>query len=1096
MRIVTLVLTFGLLLAVLAPASAQAEGAAARSLAPPPPDQGTGSSIWPGQTFRFEHLGIQDGLSQSTVTAILQDRRGFLWFGTEDGLNHYDGYTFKVFKPNPDDPFSISERWINALYEDRAGNLWIGTRLGGLNRYDPKQGRFTRYLHDSTDPNSLSSNTVNAIYEDANGILWVGTEAGLDWLDPATGAITHIRSDPEDESALVGRVIKAIHGDKRGFIWVGTQDAGLNRYSPETRAFVRYQYNQSRKNRICSSSVDAIVETLDGLLWLASPGGLTRFNPGNEFATCYRNDPQDPDTISSNTIETLFVDHTGHLWVGTARGLDQYVGSSNTFIHFTHNPAIPDSLSAETVYSIYEDRGGVLWVGVYGGGVNKHDQTQERFAYFRHDPDNPDSLSDSFVMPIHVDREGHVWVGTYGGGLNRFDPVTGVFTRFVNRPSDPTSLPSNYVWSIYSDSQGFLWVGTSKGLSRMDPQTGLFTAYAYASESSEATAPGAVLAMTEDLDGNLWLGTRDGVGRFDRDLGLFLPEEFKSPTAPAAGYRVVSLFTDKDGILWIGTMENGLYRYDIKRRELKEYRSGTEPGSLSHDSVFAITQDDKQTIWVATGGGGLNRYDPLTNSFKAYTEKEGLANNVVYGILKDYSGNLWLSTNYGISRFNPYTETFRNYTVSDGLGNMEFNMGAFAKSPSGAMYFGSINGLNAFYPDHILDNTYVPPVALTSLTHEGKPLAPDTTPETTGEIVLRPPQNSFEFEFSALSFTATNRNQYAYKLEGWDQDWYYLGNKRNGRYTNLPGGAYTLRLKASNSDGVWNEDSLAIPVTVIPPFWQTWWFRVSLGFGLALLALAGYGVRIRQMKNRNVELEALVRARTTEIEKLFEQTKELAVVEERNRLARDLHDSAKQKAFAALAQLGTVHSLALESPAARKHLKEAENLVAEVIQELTFLIQEMYPISLMENGLPATIREYVFEWENRNSIQADVNITSPRALDLKLEQAIYRVIQEALANVARHSRAERVNVELDYGPDRLVVVVTDDGCGFDGRTRPPGLGLRSIRERIQSVSGWVRIESVPGRGTRLTVEVPLDASVEVEVEKESIHEEVHLHPDR
>jgi ligand-binding sensor domain-containing protein/signal transduction histidine kinase len=1079
------------LLASLAPQFASA-GRAAGLFVPPPPDQGAPIMTWPGQTFRFEHLGLEEGLSQSTVMAILQDKQGFLWFGTEDGLNRYDGYTFKVFRPDPDDLYSISDRWINSLYEDRDGHLWIGTQLGGLNRYDAQTGHFMHFRHDPSDPASLASNAVHALFQAPDGNLWVGTDDGLDWLDPVSGAITHVRIVTEEGVSLSGEAIQVIFGDSRGNIWIGTFDEGAILYEPSSHTFSRFGNTELSKNRLCGASVTAIAETFDGMMWVATLNGLTRVYPNTGLVVCHRNNPADSKTISSNAVEALYVDLAGDLWVGTDRGLDQYQTVSNTFLHLVHSPAISDSLSTETIYSIYEDRGGVLWVGTYGGGINKHEQTQDRFAYFRHDPDNSNSLSDNFVFPIHADKEGRVWVGTYGGGLNRFDPATGLFTRFSNNPSNPRTLPSNYIWSIFTDSKGTLWVGTSRGLSRLDASIGAFTNFLYDPANAEESGPNVVYAMAEGADGVLWLGTRDGVGRFDRVQGIFLPEAFPNLSNEDSIGRVMSLHISPAGELWFGTAENGLFRYDIKRRAIKQYRADPETaGSLGHDSVFAIYQDTQGTLWVATGGGGLNRYDSAADTFRAFTDEDGLPNNVVYGILEDDLGRLWLSTNYGVSRFDPLTQTFRNYSVSDGLGSMEFNLNAYAKAPNGAMYFGSIHGLNAFYPNQILDIAYTPPVALTSLTYEGKPLPSETTPETAASIVLRYPQNSFEFEFAALGYTATARNQYAYKLEGFDNDWYFLGNKRIGRYTNLPGGSYTLLLKAANSDGVWNEHYLSIPVTVVPPFWLTWWFRVLLGLGGVAAAVAGYRWRVRQIENRNAELEALVRARTAEIQGLFEQTKELAVIEERNRLALELHDSAKQKAFAALAQLGAAQGLSKSSPAARKHLSEAETLVAEVIQELTFLIQEMYPAALMEKGLPATVREYVFEWENRTGIQANVIIEEPRPLNLKVEQAVYRIIQESLANVARHSRARLVEIELFYRPGCLYVAIVDDGCGFDVSRKLVGLGLRSMRERVQSVGGQIIVESEPGNGTRVTAQVPLSAGPFVL--QKGFHEESRLH---
>jgi ligand-binding sensor domain-containing protein/signal transduction histidine kinase len=1076
-------------------AAAPAGAGAIPVAAPPPPEQGLNPSLWPGQTLQFEHITLEDGLSQSSVLSILQDHHGFMWFGTEDGLNRYDGYAFKIFKPNPEDPFGINDRWINTLYEDRSGYLWIGTRLGGLNRYDPQTGRFIHYLHDPADPNSLVSNNIRAIYQDALGILWVGTESGLDWLDPATGEITHIRSVLDDETTIGSNRINVIFGSSSGYIFVGTADNGISRYLPRKQSFRRFTYNERRTEQLCSSSIEGITESFDGNLWLATPNGLTRLNPYSGVGFCFQNDPAQPDSLGDNSVNAVFVDRLDRLWVGTASGLDYFRSDTNTFGHLERNPMAPDSLSAETIYSIYEDRGEVLWVGTYGGGLNKHDQTQQRFAHFRHDPNNPSSLSDNIVFPIRVDSEGRVWVGTSGGGLNLFDPATGLFTRYVNDPLNPASLPNNRIWSIYNDSQENLWIGAGDGLSRLDPQTGQFTNYDRDPADPEDMGPETVYAMTEDGAGSLWLGTRSGIGRFNRELGIFLPEEFDASVVPGSSDRITSLWYDGAGNLWFGTLESGLYRYNLTHHELKNFSTASAPpNGLGYNTVLAITQDATGMLWIATGGGGLARYNSTTETFKVYTEKDGLPNNVIYGILEDDLGRLWMSTNYGLARFDPRTETFRNYTTNDGLGNMEFNMDAFARAPDGAMYFGSINGLNAFYPDHIIDNDYAPPIIITSLTYEGKSVSSESTPETVREIVLNPPQNSFEFEFVGLSFTATRRNRYAYMLEGFDKDWYNLGNKRTGRYTNLPSGKYTLLLKASNSDGVWSKTPLEIPVTVIPPVWEAAWFRLMLGMGAVLLIILSYRLRMRQVEGRNRDLEALVRARTAEIEKLFEKTKELAVIEERNRLARDLHDSAKQKAFAALAQLGTVQEIGMDASTARRHLVEAENLVAEVIQELTFLIQEIYPIALKEYGLPATVREYIYEWENRNGIPADVEILSPRTLELKREQAIYRIIQEALANVARHSKATHVAVNLNYTDNRVIIEITDNGRGFDIKSKLTGLGLRSIRERAQSVGGKARIESEPGQGTRVRVEVPFDA--QTKLEKEPYNEEIHLHPDR
>jgi signal transduction histidine kinase len=435
---------------------------------------------------------------------------------------------------------------------------------------------------------------------------------------------------------------------------------------------------------------------------------------------------------------------------------------------------------------------------------------------------------------------------------------------------------------------------------------------------------------------------------------------------------------------------------------------------------------------------------------------------------------MWLTTNFGLSRFNTRTETFQNYTTSDGLQSNEFNSNACARSPNGDVYVGGTLGVNLFSPSKIQTSGYVPSIVLTSLTQNENPIESTVSVENIQEITLKWPKNSFEFEFTSLSFAEPKKNEYAYLLEGFDKNWNEIGNKHEGRYTNLPGGEYNLRLKGSNNDGLWNEAGTTVKIIVIPPFWQTWWFSILAGAIVIAGVWGGYRLRIRSIESRRQELERQVLERTREIEQLFEQMKELAIVEERNRLARELHDSAKQKAFAALAQIGAANGLIQRNvKAAQTHINEAENLVHDVIQELTFLIQEMYPLALKEKGLILTMREYVFEWENRNDIRIGLHVEGKQQLSLKVEQALYRITQESLANVARHSHASQVSIALLYEPGKVGLIIEDDGCGFNMVQKPKGVGLRSIKERAESVGGELIIESNPNKGTRIEVIIPI-----------------------
>jgi ligand-binding sensor domain-containing protein/signal transduction histidine kinase len=1186
--------------------------------------------------LRFDHISIEQGLSQSSVRVILQDSIGFLWFGTEDGLNRYDGYTFKTFKPDPDNPNSLSDRFITSIVEDAEGYLWIGTRQGGLNRYDPRTEQFEQHRHDDENTSSLSDDYINVLYTDANSNLWIGTQRGLDLLDRESGTFTRFSYNPSEQDSLSGRSITAIYEDSRGRLWIGTSSGGLNLFDTQSKKFTPYQNNPDQANTISDDHVTAIVDAGDSTLWVGTWNGLNRFEPDNGSFKRFSHSDSNHQSLASNRIDALKMDSTGNLWIGTHNGLDRLSKAGGRFIHYESNPTFSQSISNNYILSIYEDRGGILWFGTYGGGVNKYDRLRDNFTYYRHNPEDTNTLSDNLVFPIHVDSEGYAWIGTLNG-LNRFTWSTGQVIRFQHDDNKPSSIASNVLYSIHEDHGGTLWIGTANGLDSFDRRTSKFKHYQRDSSNPDSLSANTVFEVFVDAGNNVWVGTIGGLDLLDRNSGTFkhYTPQVGNPNS-LSGSIVDVIHEDREGNIWIGTSESGLNKFNRETETFTQYQfNPNDKTSLSNNSILSIYQDTKGNLWVGTGGGGLNLYDPETESFTYFLEKDGLPNGVVYGILEDGLGYLWLSTNFGISRFDPETQTFLNFDAGDGLQSNEFDAGAFAKGRHGEFYFGGINGLTVFHPLSINKNPYLPQITLTSITQDDQPVNVPSSIETTKQVVLKWPQNSLEFEFAALSYNQPNKNQYAYFLEGFDPNWHFIGTKRDGRYTNLPGGDYTLLLKAANNSGIWNEIPIPISIKVIPPFWQTVWFRVLVGCVVVALVAVVMRLQTQATQNRNKQLERLVRERTSALEKrnqeiqalyqaderilrnvtlqqvfqtlvdvavdtlnanrsvvfawdedqtkvvprvsrgfspetlkvlefakgegivgkvlesgesaivrqielndfrtdvrnaliaegirsfvhlpiivdhkivgvfniaftqpnlinddtarlfsaltnrasisianmeLFEQTKDLAVMEERNRLARDLHDSAKQKAFAALAQLGTARGILNgNGTTVTLHLDEAENLVSDVIQELTFLVQEIYPIALQEKGLPAILREYSFEWENRNDIKVNLSLQNERRLPLGVEQAIYRVTQESLANVARHSHAKRVDISLMYNGGSLQLSLADDGCGFDMNLKGHGLGLRSIRERVSSIHGTVQFQSAPGQGTRIIVQVP------------------------
>ena len=1033
-------------------------------------------SIPPNTSLRFETLSLEQGLSQSVVSVTFQDRQGYLWFGTQDGLNRYDGYHFTIYRPDPDDPSSLNDRMILDITEDPQGILWVGTMLGGLNRYDAETKSFGHFIHDSGNPQSVSGNCIESLFVDRDGKLWIGTDGGVDVLDPLSGSfLAHYRHDPKDPSSLPSDTITDILQDRSGVMWIASE-AGLSYQVQANGPFAHFIHDPADLNSLMGSKVSQLYEDHAGDIWLGTELGLERLDRQALTFEHFKASPSLPGSLSNPSVKDILEDLNGNIWVATADGLNLLDRQENSFTVYRHKLGDPASLENSIILSLYEDREGILWIGTYGGGVSKMDPGHNKFPILQYDPKNPKNISSFGLIE---DQAGQLWFTIYGTGLLRVNRATGQYLLYHHDTEDPeNSLLDNFVWTVSESRDGLIWVGGNQGLNVLDPVSGQFTHYRNNDHvpgdpfSLNGTTVGFVM---EDRQGLLWIAMPSGLDCFNRSTGIFThyvhdPDDPTSLSKPSVAY----LYESQDGAIWLGMNEGGLSRLDRSTGKFTHFQNNPgDPQSISSNEVLVITQDSSGGMWLGTTEG-LNQFDPLTGKARHYTVKDGLPNDVIYGILEDDQGYLWLSTNYGLSRFDPRTGTAHNYDYSDGLQSDEFNTYAFTKTSRGELIFAGISGVNIFYPEEIQESTYSPPIVLTQLTQGGAPVNIEASSNGQSQAILHWPYNYFEFEFAALSFSNPAKNQYAYYLEKFDQGWVDSGAYNYGRYTNLPGGSYILHIKGSNSDGIWNEAGTAVNLSVVPPIWQTWWFRITAVLVVIGASFAVYRLRVRSIESYNRDLKRQVEERTHEIESLFEKTKELAIIEERNRLARDLHDSAKQKAFAALAQLGAVRSMMTQqSDRAKSHLDEVEDLVYEVIQELTFLIQEMYPMALKEKGLITVMREYLFEWENRNNIHVDLAVNQERRLPLDVEQAFYRIAQEALANIARHSHASRVNIGLSYNGQDVTMLVEDNGCGFNVDQKPAGVGLRTMRERATMIGGAVEIDTAPRNGTRVSVRVPI-----------------------
>ena len=816
----------------------------------------------PGAHLRFEHLTIDDGLSQNAGLALLQDRQGYLWIGTQDGLNRYDGYTLIHFKHDPDNPQTISANSIIALYEDRDSFLWVGTWGGGLNRFDPLSGQFTRYLPDPQNPASLIHPIVTDIVQDESGVFWVATLGGLERLDPVTGVFTHFIHDPTDSNTLSSNAISVIVPAADGKLWLGTgafgvPGAGLNLFDPATGAAQRFEQTGEC---LASPNISDILPDSQGNLWIAfggyaiPGGGLDRYHPLTGACSHFDNTRTFDNQITDNNLTDLTFDRDGALWITSWSSGVWRMSPGGEFSGIHHNPADPESLSNDNTFSILQDRSGVIWVGTLSAGINKLNLDTLQFRTYRTNASNPNSLPSNHIGAFAETTDGKIWVGTWESGLARFDPASGTFTQYKNDPENSQSLSGDLVMSLYADSDGTLWAGTlGGGLNHLDPRTGQFTRYQNDPSSPASLLENQVTYLTRDTAGRLWVGNFSGLSRLDPGAVDFV--NYPMP-APATTFRIIG---DE---LWIGTWGGGVYRLDLSDPASLDPAKATfstlahdpaNANSLSQDGVWAILHDPNGLVWLATEGG-LNRYDPQTGQFKAYTEKDGLRNTTILGLLQDKNGFLWLTTNNGMAKFDPQSETFQIYDKSDGLQGNEFNSNAYFQASNGDFYVGGVSGFSIFDPLSLRQNELPPPVAITrfSVFNTPQPFNPAET------IRLNYDQNFISFEFAALDFHDPRNNQYAYMLEGFDENWVQAGTRNYASYTNLPGGEYTFHVRAANSDSIWNETGAALKLTVTPPFWQTWPFQLGLFLGVVSLVAVGFQWRVRAVREQNAQLQKMV----------------------------------------------------------------------------------------------------------------------------------------------------------------------------------------------------------------------------------------------
>ncbi|MGD8815295.1 MAG: two-component regulator propeller domain-containing protein, partial [Anaerolineales bacterium] len=940
---------------------------------------------------------------------------------------------------------SLRDNFIESIYLDSAGVLWIGTQDGWLERYERSIDGFTHFR---------VSSHVYAILGLDDGSLWLGSKApGLIRFDPASGTVETIW-EAED--------VTSICQDAEGRIWAASTEDGLWRNDPNTGT-TDILYPEFTVHKLTCAG--------DGRIWMATwGGGLGIFDPSTGSISFLHSDTADSDSPSSDYTSSLHLDVDGYLWVGTYQnGMSRYDLEQRIFTHYAHDPSDPYSLAHGYATAILRDRSGILWIGGgVGGGLSKLGVGAERFGHYRPLPNDPNSLSASLVTSI-AGVDDILWVGTFSG-LDRWDRTSGEWRNYQEDPAEPTSLTNSTVRSVYVDRGGTLWVGTEGGLDRFDPASDGFVHYG---------GP-VVMWMHEGPSGRFWLATKDGFYEKVDDQLVRIAEGW--------AWKIMVL-EDSQGIVWVGTSGDGLERFDPLSGTWQYFKHDPEvPTSLSHDFVEAIIEEPAGMIWAATGDG-LNRYNAATRSFNHYTIADGLADDRIGGLLADDTGMLWLATNGGLSRLDPRSGQIDNYTTRDGIQSMIFWRNSYFKGSDGELFFGGDNGFNAFFPENITRNNVIPPLVISAVSVDNEIIRTDLTD---GEsISFSHTENYLSFDYAVLDYADPSQNQTAYQMVGLDLDWVQAGNRHHADYPNLSPGTYTFRVIGSNNDGVWNEVGASVEIRIRPPFWQTGWF-IGLAIAMTLAAAyGGYRWRVNTLEARGHELEALVGERTTELteanlrleeemlerqrveQALAEQAAEAAVIEERNRLARDLHDSVTQSIYSSTLLAEAGRRSADDTEKVRGTFRRLGEITRHALKEMRLLVYELRPLELEQAGLIGALQARLDAVERRAGVDARLIVQEDFTTAGEGEEALYFIAQEALNNALKHTEPTLVEIRFDVGDDGAhILTVRDDGQGFDPTVDKGGLGLNNMQERAAALGGSVEIQSTVGEGTQIRVTIP------------------------
>lgn len=829
----------------------------------------------------FSHLTTENGLSNNTVHCIYQDTKGFLWFGTEDGLNMYNGYEFKIFKNNTQNSSSLSGNYVYGMLEDSKGRLWIAGNAG-IDIFNRESISFEHIPFIDADTLPFYQSYIRAIIEDEKGNVIIANTRGVFVYDSLKNIFVRFLKDIPGFGAREQEGIRALLIDRNQRIWIGSLSYGLYAYDLNKKEVIADKNLKGGVN--INEMIYSIKEDINGDIWIGTDNGI--YVVKSDLSSVSR--IVNSRGLNSNKIRKIYIENENRIWVGTNDGgLFLYNKAKDSFSCYEANAFDKYSINSNSIRSIFIDRQEVLWLGTYQHGVNFTPlKNGLRFKHINNEKANFNSLSHDAVSSVFEDTRGDMWIGTDGGGLDYYKVKTKTFLHYKHIPGNPGTIGGNSIMSIAEDGEGDIWIGGYLfGINVIDKVSGKIREYRNDPDNLNSLSNEDVRDILILNDTTVWIATNGGgVNKLNPETKRFIHFREGEDNALVNDW-CLKLFMDSKGYLWIGTY-NGLSIYNPESDTFKNYSQNHNFGGLSNSWVYNFAEDKAGNVWVGTANG-LNLFNRENGLFTTVRSSEGLPSEVINGILLDNNENLWISTNSGISKFNPLDTTFRNYDVFDGLQGNQFTQGSCFKTRAGEMYFGGLNGLNYFYPDSIHDNLYIPEVYLTDfllffeqadVSTPGSPLSKSIT--ESDEIILNHKQSVITFKYAALNYLNPEKNQYKYILEGSEKEWNNVGNRREATYTNLRPGKYTFKVKASNNDGIWNENATSIRVTVLPPWWETLFFKILIIILIISLIVGYYFYRINTLKLGQIRLEKLVDSRTREIKSkntaLAKQTDELS----------------------------------------------------------------------------------------------------------------------------------------------------------------------------------------------------------------------------